>query len=192
MAEIIDIDVTLLKQMRDGDEKAFKKLFDKYYTPLTIYADKMLNDEDTASDIVQSLFMSIYENRTDIEVKKVRSFLFQSVHNRCLNEIKHQKIKSNYEGQTLEMADEASMGVDEIVEVAELEARLANAIKELPTQCRIIFEKSRFDGKTNAEIADELSLSKRTVETQISKALKILREVLGHLYIAIAILMGII
>lgn len=192
MGEVIDIDITLLKQMRDGDERAFKKLFDKYYTPLTIYADKMLTDEDTASDVVQSLFMSIYENRAQLEIKNVRSFLFQSVHNRCLNEIKHRKVKSNYEGETLEMADESTMAVDETVEVAELETRLVEAIKELPTQCRRIFEMSRFEGKTNAEIADELELSKRTVETQISKALKILRDVLGNLYIAIAILMNII
>lgn len=181
-------DIEIVRQMAKGDEKAFRTLFERYYTPLSVYADKILNDMDAAIDIVQSLFVTIYENRTELNVNNVRSFLYQSVQNRCLNELKHRKVITQYSAHAMNFGTEESNETDELIEVSELEARLAQAINELPTQCRKIFEMSRIDGMSNSEIAERLDLSKRTVETQISKALKHLRETLGTLFVAIAIL----
>ena len=192
MGETVDIDAGLLLRIKQDDERAFKKLFDKYFTQLSIYADRMLVDTDAATDVVQSLFVSIYENRKELNIKNIKSFLYQSTHNRCLNILKHNKIKTQYEDMTMETGDESYTAIEEGIEAAELEARLVEALKQLPTQCRKIFEMSRLDGKTNSEIADELGLSKRTVETQISKALKILREILGDLMVVIGILFDLI
>jgi len=181
-------DIELIEKMSSGNEIAFRMLFDRYYTPLSVYADKILNDMDAAIDIVQSLFVNIYENRTEIKVNNVRSFLYQSVQNRCLNELKHRKVITNYSAHVTNFSTEETNETSELIEVSELEARLANAINQLPDQCRKIFEMSRFDGISNSDIAEQLNISKRTVETQISKALKFLREKLGTLFAIISIL----
>lgn len=173
-------DIELLKRVESGDQRAFGELFDRYFTPLTVYADKMLQDKDEATDIVQSLFVSVYENRQGLEVQNVRSFLFQSTHNRCLNHIKHQNVHTQFASHALNTADIESNAIEEAIEASELEARLAAALNQLPAQCKHIFEMSRVDGLTNAEIAEQLGLSKRTVETQISNALKQLRHILGY------------
>ncbi|MCQ2229889.1 MAG: RNA polymerase sigma-70 factor [Bacteroidales bacterium] len=187
----MDVNITdteLIDKMSSGNEMAFRMLFDRYYTPLSVYADKILNDMDASIDIVQALFVNIYENRKEIKVSNVRSFLYQSVQNRCLNELKHRKVITNYSAQVYTFSSEETNETDELIEVSELEAQLANAINQLPEQCRKIFEMSRFDGISNGEIAERLNISKRTVETQISKALKFLRDKLGAGFIIISIL----
>lgn len=174
MAQLTDIE--LLHMMVNGNEKAFRMLFERYYTPLIVYADKILTDIDGATDIVQSFFVSVYESRQTLMVQNVRSFMYQSVHNRCLNEIKHRNIHNKYASQTLLQETEEVNVVEEALELTETEARIADAISQLAPQCRRVFEMSRIEGFTNDEISQKLDISKRTVETQISKALKILRE----------------
>lgn len=169
-------DIELFAQICNGNEAAFRTLFDRYFTSLSVYANKILSDTEASIDIVQSLFVSIYENRTTLNVQNVRSFLYQSVHNRCLNEIKHRNIQNQYASNAIFVVSEASNDVEETIQLSETEALIANAMQQLPPQCRKVFEMSRIDGLTNDEIATQLNLSKRTVETQISKALKILRE----------------
>lgn len=186
MANTNITDNELMQQISHGDERAFRTLFDRYFTPLSIFADKILNDTETATDIVQSLFVSLYEQRKEIKIISVKPFLYQSVRNRCLNEIKHQKIHENFAEIEYSTTNEETNNTEDAIEMSELEARLANAIKQLPSQCRKIFEMSRFEGKTNNEIAEKLNLSKRTVETQISKALASLRHKLGDLFTTIS------
>lgn len=178
-------DSELMAQISRGNGRAFRVLFDRYYTPLTIFADRMLGDTDAAVDVVQSLFVAVYEQRETLSVSNVKSFLYQSTRNRCLNEIKHLKIHNKYADSQVATESELSDDVEENIAAAELQARLTNAIAQLPAQCRKIFEMSRFDGLTNAEIAEQLNLSKRTVETQISKALASLRKSLGPMLFAI-------
>jgi RNA polymerase sigma-70 factor (ECF subfamily) len=172
----------------NNSERAFRTLFDRYFTQLSVYANKILADEEAAVDIVQSLFVRIYEQRQELHVTSVRSFLYQSVHNHCLNELKHRKVHDNYAQKAIPTFDTSSNNVEEMMAQSELEARLAYAINQLPTQCRRIFEMSRFEYISNNDIAEQLGLSKRTVETQITKALKILRQHLGDLFTTIAIL----
>lgn len=178
-------DSELMAQISRGNDRAFRALFDRYYTPLTIFADRILGDTDAAVDVVQSLFVAVYEQRETLSISNVRSFLFQSTRNRCLNEIKHLKIHNNYVDCLTATESELTDDVEETIAAAELQARLTTAIAQLPTQCRRIFEMSRFDGLTNAEIAERLNLSKRTVETQISKALASLRKSLGAVLVAV-------
>lgn len=177
---LLPTDNELFTQMAQGSEKAFRTLFDRYFTALSVYADKIVSDTDTAIDIVQSFFVNIYENKATLNVQNVRSFMFQSVHNRCLNEIKHRNIHQQYASQTIITETEYTNDVEDMVELSEVEAQLANAIEQLPPQCKKVFEMSRFDGLTNSEIAERLDISKRTVETQISNALKFLRKIFGR------------
>jgi RNA polymerase sigma-70 factor (ECF subfamily) len=92
-----------------------------------------------------------------------------------LNQIKHSQIRRDHHANIYQSQKNSEAYVDDKLEETELEQKIFSIIQTLPSQCKKIFEMSRFEGVTNQEIADKLELSKRTVETQISKALKVLR-----------------
>lgn len=165
------------EQLWTGGEAAFEKLFERYYTRLVVFAIKYVNDEDTAREMVQDVFVAFYEKRNSLHVHtSIKSHLYQSVRNRCLNHIKREKIVRGHHDQ-IQLAnqnDEAFF--DKTVETTEFENSVFNLIKALPEKCRQIFEMSRFEGVKNDDIAAQLNISKRTVETQISKALRFLRD----------------
>ncbi len=167
-------------------DAVFRELFDRFYAPLVTFASRILSqtDEpyDMATDVVQNLFVSIYEKRgTTVLTSSARSFFFTSTRNACLNVIKHQKVMRQYESDALAESSELASGndsADALIEQSEADAKIAKALAQLPDQCRRIFVMSRIDGLSNQQIADQLELSKRTVETQISNALKTLRKIL--------------
>ena len=106
----------------------------------------------------------------------LKSHLYQTVRNRCLNEIKRNQIRrDHHSGIFIEKKNQEAYFDDKMQET-ELEAKIFSVVESLPKQCKRIFEMSRYEGISNQKIADKLDLSKRTVETQISKALKILRN----------------
>ncbi len=174
-------DKELLQKMSSGDQRAFRSLFDRYYSPLSIYADKILHDTDAAIDIVQGFFVWIWQVRDELQIVSPKSFFYQSVHNRCLNHLKHKKIEQNHAQRILATQSELHYETEEAIEMAELEAQLTAAVDRLPKKCREIFLLSRRDGCTNDEIAQRLDISKRTVETHIYNALQTLRKALGML-----------
>ena len=160
---------------KSGDTKAFEVLFKTYYPVLCIYAKKIVNDLDEARDIVQDVFVKIYDNRATMEINtSVKSYLYRSVHNACLNHLKRKNTHNNH-NEYLKYQTRWSDNHD-TMEQAELEEKIWNIIQGLPEQCRRIFTMNRFEDLKNKEIAEKLGISIRTVETQISKALKVLRE----------------
>lgn len=179
-------DFLVMQQLKAGKESAFHTLFKKYFSVLTLYAYKILKDEDAARDVVQSVFTKVYEQRDTLEIRvSIKSFLYQSVRNRSLNELKSIQIKKRHHDNIYAHSSELGDDGDSFMEEAELEIKIVQAIGRLPGQCRKIFEMSRMEGMTNSEIAEDLQLSKRTVETQISKALKSLRGQLQEFFPAL-------
>lgn len=170
-------DTLLIKGIEAGNESAFEELFLKYYTPLVVFARKVIPDEDLARELVQDVFVSFYEKRKELNIhSSLKAHLYQSVKNRCLNQIKRNQIRRDHHANIFIDKKNEEAFVEDKLQETELEARIFNIVKTLPEQCRRIFEMSRFKGLTNQEIADQLNLSKRTVETQISKALKVMRK----------------
>lgn len=166
----------LINRLRKGEEAAYEMLFKEYYKVLTIFANKYIKDIETSKELVQELFVHLYERRETLEINSsLKSYLFRSVHNRCINFINAQKIRDKYAEHVNYTNNLAQNSLEEEVNLSELENALHKAIAELPPKCQAIFKLNRFEGLSNVEIADKLTLSKRTVETQISKALKILR-----------------
>lgn len=130
-------------------------------------------DEDDAREVVQKVFISLWEKRGEIDLStSLKSYLFTSVHNRSLNVIRDRKKFSSEE--VPELAGEWDVSAQ--IESMELEEKINEALESLPEKCRQIFELNRFDGLKYSEIATQLGLSIKTVENQISKALRILRE----------------
>lgn len=188
MAQLND-DNWLIKGIEEGKEEAFETLFMKYYTPLVVFAQKILVDEDLAKETVQDVFVMFYEKREKLNIhSSLKSHLYQSVKNRCLNQIKRNQIRRDHHANIFDDKKNEEAFVEDKLQETELEAKIYAIVHSLPDQCRRIFEMSRFDGITNQEIADKLSLSKRTVETQISKALKVMRANLKE-YIAVVVLL---
>lgn len=167
----------LLSGIYSGNEEAYRKLFYTYFEPLSFYANKYLNDMDAARDMVQEVMSHIYENRETLRINEsLKSFLYRSVSNRSLNVLKHEEVKTRHHSIIRERSDE--IFDEDLMETSELQAKINRLMDELPDACRQVFIMSRMEEKSNKEIADELNISKRTVETQISKALKVLRNAL--------------
>jgi RNA polymerase sigma-70 factor (ECF subfamily) len=161
----------------DGSEDAFRKVFDACYESLCRYAFTIVKDFDQAEDIVQSMFMKLWEKREELDITaSVRSYLFRAVYNQCMNFIEHHAIKTKYDAHVRIEApsDEQQPEVfsDEVGE------NIRKAIDSLPPQCRSIFIMSRYEELKHAEIADRLGISVNTIQNQVCKALKLLREVL--------------
>ena len=160
-------------------DNTFDQLFKEFYPQLTAFAFKYLNNIDDSKEIVQELFIHLYEKKADIRIQKnIKAYLFQSVRNRCLNIIKF-KIKNNTEASP--NLTDPSYNSDYMIETVEFEQLVFSLIDKLQPACKNIFKLSRFEQKSNDEIAMELKISKRTVEIQISKALKFLRQEIHNL-----------
>ena len=159
------------------DKSSFEALFRSFFPGLVLFAQKYVPDRDTAMEIVHNVFLNLWEKRESLDMStSLKSYLFRSVHNRCLNFIRDQK-KFNRDGTLLEKLDNDQFtDASDLLEEQELEQRIFDSLRALPDRCRQIFSMNRFEGMKYAEIAAKLNISVKTVETQMSKALKILRE----------------
>ena len=163
--------------LREGSESAFEMLFKTYYQPLCHYAYSFLNDKDEAEEVVQSAFITVWDKRQSIEIQtSAKSYLYRMVRNACLNNIKHEKVKNAHAKHELAGGEPAYEGASELLVSSELENRIMEALKILPEQCRLVFQLSRFEELKYAEIAEQLSISIKTVENHMGKALKIMRH----------------
>lgn len=162
--------------IKNGNEAAFNKAFDLYYSRLCFFTDKFLHDFDLSRSVVQQVFVDMWIKRDKLQVTSLQSYLFQSVRNASLDILKRRKAESKYLS-TLETEDSAPLA--DWMEEAELADRINKAIQKLPEKCREIFVMCRFEEMKYAEIAARLNISVKTVEMQISIALKKLRKELS-------------
>ena len=173
-------EIHMIKGLRSGRESAYDQLFKEFYRPLSVFANSFVLDLETAKEIVQDLFVHLYEIRSTLVITtSVKSYLYQSVRNRCLNQIKHQQVQKMHYDQ-IQLEQDFSEDLEDKITETELEHMIFKVVDQLPPQCRRIFNMSRVSGLSNGEIAEQLEISKRTVETQISNALKVLREKLDY------------
>lgn len=171
-------------------EKTFEEVFRTHFKCLHAYASTLLRDPGTAEEIVQNMFVRLWEKKEEIDIKeKISSYLYRAVHNDCLNYLKHLKVRSAYQSHVMrQQIPNDKEKTSEKVSVRELETRLEQALNQLPEQCRTIFQLSRFEELKYKEIADKLGLSIKTVETQMGKALRLMRlQLLDYLTILVVI-----
>lgn len=173
-------EIHIIKGLRSGRNSAYEQLFKDYYQPLAVFANSYVEDIETGKEIVQDLFVHLYEKRKTLVITaSLKSYLYQSVRNRCLNHLKHQQVQKTHHEQMKPESD-FSNDLEERIQETELEHLIFKVVDQLPPQCRKIFTMSRVSGLSNGEIAEKLNISKRTVETQISNALKVLRKKLEY------------
>ena len=177
--------------LKAGDLTAFEMLFRTYYQPLCNYAFTFVQDRDEAEEIVQSTFLNIWEKRESLSIHTgVKPYLYAMVRNACLNVLKHEKIKQQHATMEMAIAERSVESVARTVMATELETKIYQAMDHLPEQCRLIFKLSRFEELKYAEIAEQLDISIKTVENQMGKALRIMREQLRDYLPLLLILMN--
>ena len=158
------------------NDVAFEQLFKAHYKALHAYANMLLKDVDIAEEVVQSMFLKLWEKRNLLDVQtSVKAYLYKCVYNDSLNLLKHEQVKSKYQDFTVHTMNTYHEAASNRVELSELQKELRLAMEGLPEQCRIIFQMSRFEELKYKEIAERLGISVKTVENQMGKALKILR-----------------
>lgn len=178
----------LLTALRLGNKEAFTLLFRKYYKDLVLFGGSYLHDKARCEDIVQSVFLRLWENRASLEIKtSLRSFLLQSVKNGCLDELRHKEVVREHVSYTEWMGNPSDCDTEHYILYSELQARLSIALDGLPAECRQAFEMNRFEGLKYKEIASSLSVSERTIEVRIGKALGLLRKYLSESVVIILI-----
>lgn len=164
----------IITGLKNKDKTVFDFAFSYYYTGLCTYARRWVNNPDVAEDLVQDFFVRLWTDSSKIEItSSLKSYFFTSVKNRAINHLKHIKIKEKFGVQVITGSNEEYSNW-ELTE-PELTELIEKGMQKLPPRCREIFILSRFEGKDNVKIAEMLGISKRTVELQISNALKILR-----------------
>ncbi|MDR3140219.1 MAG: RNA polymerase sigma-70 factor [Tannerellaceae bacterium] len=164
----------LFLQLQYGEEKAYKELFLMYYSPLCEYASRYIRDEE-AEELVQDLMLYLWEAREEIVIEaSLKSYLFTAVKNRCLNAIKRNVCHEQAREQLSEKLKDQFDDPDYYL-FNELSERIEKSVRELPDNYRETFEMSRFGMLSNAQIAQRLNISIKTIEYRISQSLKILR-----------------
>jgi RNA polymerase sigma-70 factor, ECF subfamily len=164
----------IVQGIKEGNEESFRQVFHAYYEGLCNYAFTLLRDMDDAEDIVQAMFLKIWENRHALTITHtIKAYLYKSVYHQCINQFDRRAVRKKFNEQKLTV----KTGDIQQPEVFpnELEERIIAAINTLPNQCRTIFMMSRYHEMKYVEIAKALNISVNTIENQISKALKILR-----------------
>jgi len=167
----------IVKKIIEGDERAFEIVFKKYYQRLCLYAARFVYSSESAEEVVQEVFVRFWERSDSLNPESsLAAYLYRSVYNTCLNQIKHEKVKENYKAYVLNYMSVESQNLQDSEEQQELLKLVGQAIEELPPRCSEIFKMSRYEGLKYQEIADHLGISLKTVEVQMGKALRVLRD----------------
>lgn len=167
----------LAKMINQSDRNAFNSLFGILWEPMYIYASSLVMNDSTAKDLVQEVWIDYWQRRETIEVQNIKSYLFKAIRYKCYNALRDMKFNK------IQIEVAHSVYIDSEVEMeadlADLSKRIDETISSLPKRCQEVFILSRVNHINNKEIAERLNISQRSVENQISFALRRLRKELS-------------
>ena len=174
-------DKFIISQIRDKNKEAFSFLFEGYFEELVRFAEKILFDVMKSEDVVKDLFLYLWENASKLNIQtSIKSYLYQAVKNRCLNQLKKVDIKSAYD---VSQIDGIIYDIDtEDDDPAFIEQEITKAIKKLPTKIALVIQLKYLQGMKRSEIAKTLNTSELTVKNQLAKGRKYLQKELKHLF----------
>lgn len=180
-------DRELVSRIHDGDEGAFAALFDEYVVPLCIFVLSYVQSRETAADVVHDVFLRIWQRRDELEIRdSVKAYLYRATRNRALNLIRRETLEQRWKDEAaLESAAAPAssvLPVDESMDRDTLVAAVERVAAELPERCRMVFLLRWRDGLRHGEIAEVMGISPKTVENQMTRALRTLRERLAPFF----------
>lgn len=195
MGQVTDIE--LFVKIKSGNQDAFEFIFLRYYEDLCLYAKSMTGSKEASEEIVQDVFVKIWESRETLEISSsVRSYLYRFVHNQCVNELEHWKVKNRFVKNSIDKLSYNSLlptpfsseyPIANLI-VKELEEKIDESIRALPSQCREVFLLIREEELSYQQVADKLNISVNTVKTQMQRAVAKLREMLRE-YLPLVLLL---
>ena len=173
----MNMDELLIREIKKGDTKAFQLIYEKYCPQLINFAASYLPDISDAEEIIQNVFVEMWENRQQLDSERfAKNYLYKITVNKVFNHLKRKVIERKY----LQYIDALDMNTfneaEKKIYNEELDAILQQVLEQLPEQQRKIFYMSRWEGLSHKEIADQLQISVRTVENQVYRAVKYIRE----------------
>jgi RNA polymerase sigma-70 factor (ECF subfamily) len=174
--KLSDNELTAL--IKAGDVAAFTEIYDRYWEELLHSAYRVLKEKDACMDVLQEVFVWYWTHRENLLLNSVKAYLLVAVKYQVANYIRSAKVRLKYVQKT-ELLEIEQYYEEDLIEVKEFKAMLAHFTADLPARCREVFNLSRNEHLTNKEIANKLGISEKTVEMQITIALKRLRFRLG-------------
>jgi RNA polymerase sigma-70 factor (ECF subfamily) len=170
-------DQALLSLVKDGDETAFKMIFERYWDKLYAIAYNRLQSKQAAEDVVQEVLTGLWERRTVWKIQSLNSYLATAVRYSVFHELKKALTRQSLPD---DLPVPGVLTVDDELRFKVLQERLQREVNTLPEKCRLVFQYSRELGMSTREIAEELEISPKTVEAHLTKALRQLRAHLGQ------------
>lgn len=172
-------DIDLVKLLQSGDEAAFTEIYKRYWDILFYLAGKKLNDLHEAESVVQEIFLDLWKRRGHLNIQALDNYLVVAVKYRILNILAHRERKRRFQQFARENYSATDVSTDNWISFEELRSWLEKSVNKLPEKCRIAY-RLRDEGYSQKEIAAKMEISEKTVESHISKALKILRSGIGR------------
>lgn len=167
----------LIKELCSGNEKAFRKLFDTYYQDIYLYSKSIIKSEEFAEGVVQEVFLKVWINKENLDANlSFKSYIFTIAKNHCFNFLQKAANNRKLREEIFYKGKRYAAGADRNLIEADIEKIKNEAISQLPPKRRLIFEMSRYQGKSYKDISQELDISISTVKSQMSKALETLRH----------------
>jgi RNA polymerase sigma-70 factor (family 1) len=180
----------LINLMQQDSLGAFKEIYVRYWKKLYSEAYKRLNNKDTAEEVVQELFTTLWHKRHKLNISQsLGGYLYASVGYRVIDHYRKELIKLKHRQALRVVYSEADNSTEQAIMLKDLEINLNMFVKQLPDKCRSVYELSRIDHKTNKEIAQYLGISEKTVENHLTKALKRLRLSLNNYLMLLIIIL---
>jgi RNA polymerase sigma-70 factor (ECF subfamily) len=183
-------DAELLAALRAGDAGSFAEIYARYCYPLFTLAYQKLKSRETAEELVQDLFENLWQRRASHDIQQLKQYLFSALRYRIINYVKAQQVRAGYELYCRLNTSEADTATEDALATNELRAALLAGLRKLPTKTREIFQLSRLEQYSVAEISGRVNLSEKTVEYHITKSLKLLRGYLREFLVLVIVGFG--
>jgi RNA polymerase sigma-70 factor (ECF subfamily) len=178
-------DQQLVAQLREGNATAYTQLFDRFQPLLYVYARKIIKDKDEAADVVQEVFLYLWDKRNNIEFDgPILSYLYSAVRYKFFNLLDKKKVRQDYAESLKKFMQEGSPQTDHLLREREMMRTIEEQIGLLPPKLKLIYELSRKANMTTAQIAELTGVAEKTVQNQVSLAIKQLKMKLGMLQIS--------
>ncbi|OXB00922.1 RNA polymerase sigma-70 factor [Flavobacterium pectinovorum] len=179
-------ELNLFESFKEGDQAAFTYFYEKYFNRIQAFCVQFVYDKDEAENLAQEALLYLWQNKESVDsINGIQSFLYTYAKSKCLNMIRHNKVKDKFKSDVLNQK-ERELDIEvlnsiqfDTLELTELERIIHESINELPPKTREVFIKKRFENKKNAEIAEEMQVTLKAVEAHMTKALKILKTKLS-------------
>jgi RNA polymerase sigma-70 factor (family 1) len=171
-----------IRHIENEDASGFEELLKKYYLQLTRFSWRYVKSKAVAEGIVQDFFADIWENGEEMNIQgTIKTYFYRAVRNKSLNHIKHQEVKDKYDPLWMEQKESPKLEFRDEKREQQIKQAIEEAIESLPERGKMVYKLHRFDGLTYEEIAEVMDISVKTVESQMSRSLKMLREKLAYL-----------